>query len=178
MKIIKNASLFLSMLFLPAILVLVLTSSNLKQESNVNHLEEKLTLLEQQLEQIKTASYRPGLGSAMLQIQTRHAKLAVAGKHQNWELAKFLIHELEEGFEDVVNEHPLHDEINIAQFVPSLVMPAITKMEEGIENDHYPTFNSGFEALTIACNSCHQASHHDYIEIINPEEAGFANQAF
>lgn len=178
MKTIKNSSLFLSMLFLPAILVVLLTSSNLKKNADILSMENKLKQLEIKLEDLEHTQYKPGLGSSMLEIQTRHAKLALAGKSSNWELVDFLIHELEEGFEDVVQNKPMHDDITIAQFVPSLVMPAIEQMEKGSASKDYNTFLEGFERLTTACNSCHKATKHAYIQIRVPEESGFNNQVF
>ena len=65
--------------------------------SNNTQLQNRVDSLEQKL----AHTYKPGFGEFMSGIQIHHAKLWFAGQNQNWPLADFEIHEIEEALEDI-----------------------------------------------------------------------------
>jgi hypothetical protein len=51
--------------------------------------------------------YNPGMGDLMNGIvQPRHAKLGLAGREQNWELAAYALHELKQALQNVALTRP------------------------------------------------------------------------
>ena len=75
----------------------------------------------------------PRLGDIMTLIQIRHAKLWFAGEARNWELAAFLIEELEEGFEDVAKYHPKSHDVMLGPVVEALKANEIAALEKAVE---------------------------------------------
>ena len=81
-------------LLAPMALVLLLSACNSSKSTEA--LEKQIQSLQRELEN----TYKPGFGDLMGSIQIRHDKLWFAGINQNWDLADFAVHELEEVFED------------------------------------------------------------------------------
>ena len=140
------------------LLTVLLSSCN---TSNSNEYLGKIILLEEKVKVLQELKEpKLGLDGIMLSIQTHHEKLYYAGKEENWDLSSFLIHELEEGFEDVQRYHPIHDEIDVNNLVLNLALPAIKGLEVSIKDVNKENFDSNFMKLTNACNSCHVATNH------------------
>ena len=158
------------------LLIVFITSCN---SSNSNEYTGKINLLEEKVKVLQELKEpKLGLDGIMLSIQTHHEKLYYACKEENWDLSSFLIHELEEGFEDVQKYHPIHDEIDLNNLVLNLALPAIKKLEVSIKDESKENFDSNFMKLTNACNSCHIATNHQFIKIQLPTTRRFTNQNF
>ena len=125
-------------------------------------------------------AYVPGLGEIMTLNQMRHAKLWWAGDAGNWPLAAYELDELEEGFHDVVEFHPTHKEspVSIAVVVPEITSVPLKKLRAAIEVRNRDDFANGFDALTQACNSCHQATNFGFNVVTRPSANSFTNQEF
>ncbi len=118
--------------------------------------------------------YKPGYGEIMLNIQARHIKLWYAGINKNWSLADFSIHEIEEAVEKIQKYHLEKEETkHIAMMVPS-----IEALEKSIKDEDIDSFESQFEALTVSCNTCHQLTNHEFIQIKVPDFNPYSNQMF
>jgi len=76
-----------------AILLLSLLLSCGQKQGHNKALQSTIDSLKKEL----AAAYKPGFGEFMSGIQTHHAKLWFAGLYQNWELAGFEMHEIQEG---------------------------------------------------------------------------------
>lgn len=124
--------------------------------------------------QKETESYTPGFGEMMSSIQHHHIKLWFAGLNNNWELAKFEIHEIDEVFEDIENYKKDKAE---TQQIP-MIKPSIKNMESIVKNKDSLNFEKGFTQLTNNCNNCHIATEHRFIKIKIPTNNPFSNQEF
>ena len=124
------------------------------------------------------AVYSPGLGEFMLQTQTRHLKLWLAGNVGNWELADYELDELKEGLEDAVKYVPNYKGMQVGQMIDSIVMTPLGEVEKAIKVRDRTKFASSFDKLTEACNACHQATNRAFIVIQRPSGAQFPNQSF
>ena len=142
-------------------------------------LQNRITQLEQQLaSQPQNQPEPPHLGSLMIGVQNYHAKLYYAGKSQNWKLAAYYVHELEETLEEIGKLHPEHDGIPIKNYLSTMIMPAVEGMEKAIEQKELLPFEQGFKTLTQSCNNCHSASQKEFIKIQTPTNEAFTNQNF
>lgn len=114
----------------------------------------------------------------MSHIQRHANKLFFAGNKANWPLASFYVHELEESMEEIEDGRIIEDDINISKLMKAMGIPALEVLEDAIEKKNVEEFNSAYVNLVTNCNSCHQASGHPYIVIINPTTPALDNQQF
>jgi len=118
------------------------------------------------------------MGELMGSTQMRHAKLFLAGQAQNWQLADYEMDELQEGFDDSVRLYPSHKGANVAELLPSLTAPAMASLHAAIQQRDPASFAQAFDALTTACNDCHEASNFGFNVVQRPETNPYTNQQF
>jgi hypothetical protein len=122
--------------------------------------------------------YVPGLGEIMTATQMRHSKLWFAGRAGNWPLASYELDELQEGFEDAVRFHPTHKDAPISDLLPRMTAAPLAQLDRAIAGKDVAEFTRAFDALTAACNACHQAAHFGFNVITRPTSNPFTNQRF
>jgi hypothetical protein len=112
--------------------------------------------------------------------QMRHSKLWFAGQAANWDLASYEIKELGEGFDDVVTYHPTHEESPVApkDAIPKMITGPIADLRAVIEKRDAQAFEPAFDALTKACNNCHQATNFGFNVVQRPTMNPYSNQDF
>jgi hypothetical protein len=152
------------------IFIVFLFFSCKSDETEVANLKSKIFELEEQL----NLTYKPGYGSIMLNMQSRHAKLWYAGNNQNWELASFALEEIEEAVADIKKYQADKEETKVID----MIIPAVSVVNEAIETKNSSEFITSFEGLTAVCNACHTATKHPFIYIKTPLESIFPNQDF
>ncbi|MBS1928762.1 MAG: hypothetical protein IT254_02110 [Chitinophagaceae bacterium] len=126
------------------------------------------------LKQALANSYKPGLGEFMSGIQVHHAKLWFAGQAQNWKLADFEINEIKESLSGI--EKYCSDRPEIKKL--SMIIEPINNLSRAVISKNISQFKSSYAILTSTCNSCHQATNHDYNIIIQPVTPPYSNQDF
>jgi hypothetical protein len=117
----------------------------------------------------------PGLHSMMVELAMRHASVWFAGDAQNWELADYMVHELEEVAEHVGEVHPEYEGIPVARRMAELTLPAIEEVEAAVEARNHGAFVAAYDRLTTSCNSCHAASDRAAIVIQRPTAPPLTN---
>ncbi|HLF35315.1 MAG TPA: hypothetical protein VI583_13815 [Cyclobacteriaceae bacterium] len=133
-------------------------------------LESRIDSLQKQLDK----SYTPGFGEIMSGIQVHHAKLWFAGINENWELAEFEIHEIDEGLEDIMNFNIDRPESKV---IP-MINPALDSVRVAIKNMNPGQFKNGYILLTNTCNECHKATNHQFNIVTVPKNLPVVNQDF
>jgi hypothetical protein len=119
-----------------------------------------------------------GLGEIMALQQMRHAKLWFAGSASNWELAAYELDELKEGFDDVLNRFPIHEGVRLAPLVRLITGREVPGLAKAVAARDGAQFAASFDALTTACNGCHQSARHGFIVIQRPTSLPYSNQSF
>jgi hypothetical protein len=124
--------------------------------------------------------YVPELGELMLLQQVRHTKLWLAGNAGNWPLAEYEIQELGEGFDSIVTYHPTHEESPVApkDAIPRMVTVPLADLRDAVRSRDEKLFAERYDALTAACNNCHQASNVAFNRVQRPDTNPFPNQVF
>jgi hypothetical protein len=122
----------------------------------------------------------PGLGELMGLQQMRHAKLWFAGQAANWELADYEIDELGEGFDDIVKFHPTHKDSPVApkDAIPRMVTQPLADLRGAVGRKDAKAFTDAYDALTSACNNCHQATNFGFNRVQRPDSNPYTNQVF
>ena len=141
-------------------------------QSSTNNpiLQNRIDSLEKKL----ADSYKPGFGEFMSGIQVHHAKLWFAGQNENWKLADFEIHEIQEALADLktyCTDRPETKEI-------SMIDQPMDSLTNAIQHKDLTSFKAGYILLTNTCNSCHRATNHEFNVITIPANPPFSNQDF
>ena len=122
--------------------------------------------------------YEPGLVEFMMHVQSHHAKLWLAGNARNWDLADYQVDELKELLEDIAKRIPVYKEVPVGKMIEATTMAPIGDVEAAIKARDGKAFASGFDKLTVGCNSCHEAANRGFIVVQRPTTSPFPNQSF
>jgi hypothetical protein len=114
------------------------------------------------------ARFTPGLHALMIDLATRHSSLWFAGEAENWPLAGYMVHELEELLEDIEALHPVYRDVPVAQLLGEMTMPQVEALEVAVADGDGAAFVDAYDRLTAACNACHAASDRGYIVMQRP----------
>jgi len=162
--------------FIPSIILFVFICTGCRHSHNDRvMLQSEIDALHKQIREIEE-NYKPGFGELMSTVQAHHAKLWYAGANENWELAEFEVHEIEETFEKILDLRG--DEHNAAELVPELIEPLLKNVEGSAKKQELAAFKSDYQQLTSGCNDCHLEAGVEFIRIQIPTEPGFYNQKF
>jgi hypothetical protein len=118
-------------------------------------------------------NYVPALGDIMSAAQWRHIKLWFAGKHENWDLARYELRQIKASLEDSVVFYR-----GIPLELVSATVDPIRAIDAAIEAKDSIRFAHGYDALTDACNLCHLGIGRSFIVIQVPTASPFSNQSF
>lgn len=151
------------------ILLISLISCN-QRSDNTADFQNRIDSLENKLGN----AYKPGFGDFMSIIQTHHAKLWFAGQNQNWDLADFEIHEIEETFEDIQTYQAGRKETKLI----GMIIPELDNVEDAVEKKDLVLFEKTYRSLTNTCNTCHKKTDYGFIVIKIPESLPYTNQDF
>jgi len=102
--------------------------------------------------------FKPTFGNVMLEFASRYSTLYYSAKANNWELAKYEIHEFIEVQEIAEAVRPKHKD-QLKDFEHKHVL----KLQKDIEKKDWDSFNQDFAQTTKACNKCHQENGYSYI---------------
>ena len=125
------------------------------------------------------APFNPQMAALMsMLIQPRHAKLALAGKAENWPLAGYMLRELRQGFVIMSKAVPRWKGLPVPDLVDAAVDHPIRVLDAAIKLKYLRQFDEGFESLTAGCNACHATTDHAFVVIKVPDASAFPNQEF
>ena len=150
-------------------ITLMILSCN-QQNDKMQTMQSTIDSLQKQI----ANTYKPGFGEFMSGIQTHHAKLWFAGQNQNWPLADFEVHEIQEALEDLQKFCSDRPEIKAI----GMINPAIDSVNNAIQQKNSELFKSSFISLTNTCNRCHKATEHGFNVVTIPTNLPVVNQEF
>ena len=111
-------------------------------------------------------------------LQLYFGKAWFAGEAENWELAHFYVHEMEEFMEGIVEGEVIHDGKNISQLMKDMSWAQLEALEASTESKDKLVFESAYTTMVNSCNSCHAVTKHPFIKIKKPTRPAFDNQIF
>ena len=114
----------------------------------------------------------------MADLQRYAEKLYHAGANENWELAHFYSHELEEAAEAIERGGYVEEDQPLAPLVERWLVPAVARTETAAESNDRAAFDAAYTELVAACNTCHTATEHAFVRITVPDANSFTNQDF
>jgi len=159
------------------LLAIILFACNHQQPDEKQNSHSQIDSLQSQIDSLQSQlknSYAPGFGEFMSGIQVHHEKLWFAGINQNWKLADFEIHEIEESLDDIKKYCTDRPESKSTDMINA----PLDSVSKAIVSKNETEFKSGYLLLTNTCNSCHQATNHEFNVITIPTTPPFSNQVF
>jgi hypothetical protein len=104
----------------------------------------------------------------------------VAGRGGSQLEAGYEVKELGEGFDDVVKLHPTHEGSPVApkDAIPRMVMRPLEDLRQAVDDQAPAAFATAYDALTAACNSCHEATDFGFNHVQRPASNPYPNQVF
>jgi len=128
----------------------------------------------QDLKSPSADQYVPRLGDIMGAAQTRHHKLWMAGKAQNWELAAYELRQLKA---NLVEAAVFYSGIPVGNV--TTLEPSLQSMSDAIDAKDSRKFAKGLGELTEGCNACHRSLKRSFVVMKVPsDQKPFANQQF
>lgn len=115
---------------------------------------------------------------AMERFQRFGTKLWYAGNNENWELASFYTHEMEEVIEELQESDIEEAGYKVSELVARMPLPALEEVEASIHKKSYTHFQNSYKLLVTSCNACHAATQKPFIQIQVPDQEMNGNQTF
>ncbi|MCX6313607.1 MAG: hypothetical protein NTX08_02585 [Sphingobacteriales bacterium] len=158
------------MKYIIVITSLIMLSACNQQTDNTQQLQTQIDSLQSKLDN----TYKPGFGDFMSGIQVHHAKLWFAGTNNNWKLADFEMHEIQEALDDIQKFNTERPEAKVI----GMINPAMDSISNAIKQQNQQLFKSSYTLLTNTCNNCHRATEHEFNVITIPANPPISNQSF
>ena len=125
------------------------------------------------------APFAPNMGDMMsILIQPRHAKLALAGKAENWVLAGYVLKELQQGFGTIAKTIPRWKALPVSELIDAALKQPFATMDLAIKAGDTRQFALSFDRITAGCNACHSTADQSFVVIKTPDASVFPNQEF
>jgi len=141
-----------------------------QQGNNSQQLQAQIDSLQHKLDN----TYKPGFGEFMSSVQGHHNKLWFAGTNNNWKLADFEINEIKESLDDIKTYCTDRTETNSI----GMIDQPLQNVSNAIQQKNSTDFKNSYMILTSTCNSCHQATQHEFNVITVPTTPAYSNQSF
>ena len=118
----------------------------------------------------QSEAYTASLGDVMTIIQLRHGKVWYAAKLGNWPLAAYEFERLVASLRQVAGMGP---------DLPFESDPETNPLADAIAAMDEASFDTAFQRMTDACNSCHETAGLEFIVIRPPTRfSPYSNQIF
>lgn len=115
---------------------------------------------------------------AMERFQRFGTKLWYAGNNENWELASFYTHEIEEVIEELQESDIEEEGQKVSELITRMPLPALEEVEKSIHQKSYTHFQNSYKMLVSSCNACHAATQKPFIQIQVPDQQMNGNQIY
>ena len=115
-------------------------ASCVRQRNSAPQLQAQIDSLRHELENM----YKPGFGEFMTSIQVHHSRLWFAGINNNWELAEFEVHEIEESIDDLNTYWPERTETS---YLETIKQP-LASVSDAIHHKNGIEFKGAYMTLT------------------------------
>jgi hypothetical protein len=109
------------------------------------------------------------LVGSMSSLQRWTDKVFRAAEAENWPLADFYAHELEEVTDELARAGVVYEGARVSELVTSLLAPAVERLEAAAKAKDLPLFRTQYAALLASCNQCHTTTNYGSITIAPPD---------
>ena len=107
-----------------------------------------------------------------MQLFQRYAEKAhTAAEADNWPLAAFYAHEIEENAERLVEGGIVDDGVDLSAIAAEVALPRAERLLSAARSGDKARFDSTYAVMIDGCNACHKRSGHRFIQIQVPTMA-------
>lgn len=118
------------------------------------------------------------LAELMFHNQRYINKMYFAGKNQNWDLAKFYHHEIDENMEKILEGNIEEEGKNVSELARQMFPESFKDLEQSIASKDTARFLKSYDLVIRTCNNCHAASGYGFVKIKTPVEPAYKNQEY
>ncbi len=158
---------------MPAILFIFLATF-LVTANSCGRNDAALEKLETRVKKLEAAA--PGVGATMSAVQMHFAKLYYAGHAQNWGLAEFELHEVEENLEKAAALRPEEHGVNLVNLTDAFKQTQLAALRQAIEQQKTTTFNAAYDEAIAVCNGYHVETERPFLIVTEPTAPPVTNQ--
>ncbi|MFH5832508.1 hypothetical protein [Halalkalibaculum sp. DA384] len=120
----------------------------------------------------------PELAEYMQHIRRYTHKLSLSIKERNSDLADFYMHELQASALAVKQDVPGYEGYDIAYFTELMFDPAVDTLRTSLSTRNWKLIEEDLDNLVNSCNTCHNATGHEFINVTSGMEKNPYNQVF
>ncbi|HEX9953010.1 MAG TPA: hypothetical protein VGB53_14670 [Rubricoccaceae bacterium] len=115
----------------------------------------------------------------MVFYQRYAEKAHTAAEAENWPLAAFYAHEIEENTERLIDGGIVDEGINLSAIAAEVALPRAQRLLAAARSGDRARFDSTYAVMLDGCNACHKRSGHRFIQIQTPAApADYPSQSF
>lgn len=118
------------------------------------------------------------LAAYMNNLQRWSHKLLLSAQAENEEVSEFYLHELEEQVEEIQADVPEYEGYAIADLTETILVPQLDSLHTAMEGNSWATIHERLDGVIQACNQCHEATDHGFIQITADPGPNPYNQRF
>ena len=107
----------------------------------------------------------------MALFQRYAEKAQAAAEADNWPLAAFYAHEIEENAERLVEGGIVDEGVDLSAIAAEVALPRAERLLAAARSSDKARFDSTYAVMIDGCNACHKRSGHRYIQIQVPTAA-------
>jgi len=111
-------------------------------------------------------------------IQPRHERIWRAEQAGDWDFAAYELGNLRGAFGRLGRAHPMEQNTPLPDMIESVTKQPFEDLKGAIDRRDDVEFGKAYDALSEACNSCHQALNHGTIVIGRPAGASQSDLIF
>jgi len=120
----------------------------------------------------------PELAPFMSNLSRYTHKLGLAIYASNQELSLFYLEEVEESLEEIAEKVPVHDGLPIRESIQTIIEPTYEPVKKGLQAQEWRGAREAYQVLVQACNRCHAATEHKFIELASTNLPAIFPQRF
>lgn len=121
---------------------------------------------------------KPDLYTLMGQMQNQVHKLTYSLDEENFELADFYLHELEEAAVELVDANIVYNGEPVGELTNTMLWPVLEHLEDAVEEMNIELARQRVSLLVQACNNCHVSTGFGKILITERAVVNPFNQNF
>ncbi len=169
------------------IFIIILTVCMIYMAIQISELEKEILSFKNTQAHIKITDHQEEIdepeelfevADVMNKLQRYFNKLWFAGKSENWKLANFYHHEMDEAFEELQEANVIENGQNLSNLSKVMADPGMDELKIAIESNSLDAFGESYIIMMNGCNSCHLVAKHPYIKIIPPTSPAYSNQEY
>jgi hypothetical protein len=127
----------------------------------------------------QSATYLPSISDMMIgTIQPRHERIWRAEQAGDWDFAAYELGNLRGAFGRLGRAHPMEQNTSLPGMIDSVTKQPLEDLKGAVDRKDDAEFGKAYDALSEACNSCHQALNHGTVVIGRPAGASQSDLIF